>query len=335
MKVCQLYTYNEEEFNRVDGDEHYFLEHFDVNQLDQNQVYWLNFHRTSERPLLEQFWDKQQYHRLTLEDIYTERQRPKVEEFKSYLFFSIQSALPGRQENDMVQREQLSFIVGHNYLISIQERSSDHFPDVRERIEKKMGKIRQKSSDFLLFRMLNAIIDNYYEVIDDISDVVTQLESRVIRIPTQETLKSIEIQKRKLIDMRRYVIPMKEIVLQLEKAESNYIAPDSIHYFSDLKDACLTLLDEIDSMKQVLEGLTNIYYAAQGQRMNEIMKVLTIVSTFFIPLTFVVGVYGMNFDVMPELRWTYGYLAVWIIMIVISLALLFFFFKKGWLKRRK
>lgn len=334
MKICQLYTYNEEDFSRVDGDEMYFIEHFDVNQLEKNNVYWLNFHRTTERAILEQFWEKQQYHRLTLEDVYTERQRPKVEEFKSFLFFSIQSALPGLKENDMVRREQLSFIVGHNYLISIQERSSDHFTEVRERIEKKLGKIRQKSADFLLFKMLNAIIDNYYEVIDDISDVVTQLEMRVIRTSAQETLKSIEIQKRKLIDMRRYVIPMKEIVLQLEKSDSQYIAKDNTHYFSDLKDACLTLMDEIDSLKQVLEGLTNIYYAAQGQRMNEIMKVLTIVSTIFIPLTFIVGVYGMNFEVMPEIRWTYGYLFVWIVMIIVTLALIFFFFRKGWLKRK-
>lgn len=334
MSICQLYSFNKDELNIQKHDERYFVDNFDASKLDKKYVYWLNFHSISKKELLEEFWDKQGYHKLTFEDIYTEYQRPKLEEFENYLFFSIQSALPSSDKSSDLIKEKLSFILGENYLLSFQEKSSDHFPDIRHRLNDQIGPIRNREADFLLFKMLDAIVDNYFEVLDEITDLIRGLEILVLRNSDHETLNIIEVQKRKLIELRRIVMPLKEIAVQLEKIQSPFIRKDNRHYFADLKDNCLSILDDVDSNKQVLEGLTNIYYASQGQRMNEIMKLLTVVSTIFIPLTFIVGLYGMNFPNMPEYKMTHGYLMVWIIMIIIAAILLWLFIRKGWLKNK-
>ena len=205
---------------------------------------------------------------------------------------------------------------------------------MRDRIEKKRGKIRHKGADFLLFLMLDAIVDNYFEVLVDITDSIEKLEMKLIRVANSDTLKMIEFQKRKLIELRKIVLPLKDVAFQLEKTQSQFINSDNHPYFADLKENCLSVMEEIDANKQILEGMANLYYAIQGQRMNEIMKVLTVVSAIFIPLTFIVGVYGMNFKYMPELEYKYGYYTIVAIMFAISISLLLFFVKRGWLKRK-
>jgi magnesium transporter len=246
----------------------------------------------------------------------------------------VRSALPAENNIFVLQQEQISFILGKNYLISFQQKSSEHFTDVRDRIEKKRGKIRYKGADFLLFRMLDAIVDNYFEVLVDITDSIEKLEMKLIRVANSDTLKMIEFQKRKLIELRKIVLPLKDVAFQLEKTQSQFINSDNHPYFADLKENCLAVMEEIDANKQILEGMANLYYAIQGQRMNEIMKVLTVVSAIFIPLTFIVGVYGMNFKYMPELEYKYGYYTIVAIMFAISISLLLFFVKRGWLKRK-
>jgi magnesium transporter len=272
---------------------------------------------------------------LSVEDVYTEKRRPKLEEYPNYMFFSIRSALPHTDSNVILRQEQISFILGKNYLISFQERSSDHFTDVRDRIEKKRGKIRFKGADFLLFRMLDAIVDNYFEVLEDITDKIEILEMKLIRNPNSDTLKLIEYQKRKLIELRKIVLPLKDVTFQLEKLRSPFLELENHHYFADLKDNCMAILEEIDANKQILEGMANLYYAVQGQRMNEIMKVLTVVSAIFIPLTFIAGVYGMNFKYMNETQHPYSFYIMIGIMVTIGLALLILFIKRGWLKKHK
>ncbi|MNY25332.1 Magnesium transport protein CorA [compost metagenome] len=159
------------------------------------------------------------------------------------------------------------------------------------------------------------------------------LDKLVLRNPRSEVLQKVEWEKRKLLDLRKIVFPMKELMAQLDRVENDLIIEDNIHYFRELKDTCYSLIDEIESQKQMLDGVANLYYAIQGQRMNEIMKVLTVTSAIFIPLTFVVGVYGMNFENMPELQSKYGYFFVWGFMILITAVLVFIFWKRGWLKR--
>lgn len=331
---CQLYKYDQDFFLVTRNSPEYFANEFIETAKDDDHVSWLNFHNLNDRKPIEKLCENLHVERLSVEDIYTEKKRPKLEEYPNYMFFSVRSALPTENNIHILQQEQISFILGKSYLISFQQKSSDHFTEVRDRIEKNRGKIRMKGPDFLLFRMLDAIVDNYFEVLEDIIDSIEKLEMKLIRISTSDTLKMIEFQKRKLIELRKIVLPLKDVAFQLEKAQSPFLHPDSHPYFADLKENCLAVLEEIDANKQILEGMANLYYAIQGQRMNEIMKVLTVVSAIFIPLTFIVGVYGMNFKHMPELEYQNGYYVVIAAMLIIAITLLLIFIKRGWLKKR-
>jgi magnesium transporter len=331
---CQLYRYDQEFYLVTRNTPEFFATEFLEIARDESQVTWLNFHYLANREPIEKLCEHLHIERLSVEDIYTEKKRPKLEEYANYMFFSVRSALPAENNIFVLQQEQISFILGKNYLISFQQKSSEHFTDVRDRIEKKRGKIRSKGADFLLFRMLDAIVDNYFEVLVDITDSIEKLELKLIRVANSDTLKMIEFQKRKLIELRKIALPLKDVAFQLEKTQSQFINSDNHPYFADLKENCLAVLEEIDANKQILEGMANLYYAIQGQRMNEIMKVLTVVSAIFIPLTFIVGVYGMNFKYMPELEYKYGYYTIVAIMFAISISLLLFFVKRGWLKKK-
>jgi magnesium transporter len=331
---CQLYRYDQEFFLVTRNTPEFFATEFIEIARDESQVTWLNYHYLANREPIEKLCEHLHIERLSVEDIYTEKKRPKLEEYANYMFFSVRSALPAENNIFVLQQEQISFILGKNYLISFQQKSSEHFTDVRDRIEKKRGKIRFKGADFLLFRMLDAIVDNYFEVLVDITDSIEKLEMKLIRVANSDTLKMIEFQKRKLIELRKIALPLKDVAFQLEKTQSQFINSDNHPYFADLKENCLAVLEEIDANKQILEGMANLYYAIQGQRMNEIMKVLTVVSAIFIPLTFIVGVYGMNFKYMPELEYKYGYYTIVAIMFAISISLLLFFVKRGWLKKK-
>ena len=331
--LCQLYHYNEDAFLMTKNTTAFYAANFAKHELNDHQVHWLNFHTIEDRDSIEKLCETLNINRLSVEDVYKNEKRPKLEEYQDYLFFSIKSALPVTNEFSTLQQERISFVIGKNYLISFQEKSSDHFTDVRDRIEKKRGKIRSKGSDFLLFRMLDAITDNYFEVLEEIVESIERIEKRLIRDAKSDTLKSIEIQKRKLIELRKIVFPLKDITNQLEKMNSPFLEEENRYYFSELKDNCLTVLEEIDANKQILEGLANLYYAVQGQRMNEIMKLLTVVSAIFIPLTFIAGIYGMNFENIPELKLKNGYFIAWGVMIIIAVVLLIYFKRRGWLKR--
>jgi magnesium transporter len=184
--------------------------------------------------------------------------------------------------------------------------------------------------------MLEAIIDNFFEVLETISESIQQLENKLIRMNDSGILRAIEEEKRKLVELRNTVLPLKDVASRLEKLDSVYLSIDNRHYFADLKENCLAVLEEVDAQKQILEGMSNLYYAVQGQRMNEIMKMLTVVSSIFIPLTFIAGIYGMNFENMPELKWEYGYGLVIIAMIAVALGMMYYFVRKGWWgKKRK
>lgn len=334
-ECAQLYHYNSEAFLLTKNTPKYYAENFASQELKENgnKVHWLNFHDMSDRVNIEALCESLKIDKLTVEDIYGDLKRPKLEEYNDYLFFTVSSALIKASDVGTLEKEKISFILGDDYLISFQEKSSDHFPNVRERIEKKKGKIRMKGPDFLLFRMLEAITDNYFEVLDDIVENIERLEKKIIKNASSDTLKRIEIEKRKLIELRKVVFPLKEITFQLDKSESHFIDKENHYYFANLKDNCLTVLEEIDANKQILEGMANLYYAVQGQKMNEIMKLLTIMSSIFIPLTFIVGVYGMNFEFMPELKMRYAYPISIAGMGLLSLILLYYFKRRGWLRK--
>jgi magnesium transporter len=328
----QLYVYNADEISIMRGNESYFVSVFDP-ESDPAHMYWLNFHSMSDRESITAIAEKLCIDKLTIEDLFKGTRRPRLEEYNGYVFFSIVSALPPEGSHFALKKERISFVMGKNFLVSFQDKSSDHFPDVRERLELKKGKIRYMAPDFLLFRMLEAIIDNYMEVVDSIAVSVERMESTIVSRFMSQTLRQIEGEKRKLMELRKTVQPMKELVTQLERVESNFFCKENDHYYDDLKDACLAVLDEIDVQKSILDGMTNLYYAVQGQKMNQIMKVLTVISAVFIPLTFIVGVYGMNFKYMPELDWKYGYYFAWGTMVAVAVMMIVIFWKRGWLKK--
>ena len=331
--ICQIYKYDNDFFLITKNTPAYFATEFVSTEIQEDKVVWLNFHSIEDKSEIEKLCESLHIDKLSVEDIFKEKHRPKLEEYPNYLFFSIRSALPDEDNVFILEQEQISFILGNHYLISFQPKKSDHFPDVRERIEKKRGKIRTKGPDFLLFRMLEAIIDNYFEVLENITDTISELETRLLHNSSSETLKLVELQKRKLSELRKIVIPLKEATSQLEKSQSHLIDKENHYYFSDLREHCLSVLEEIDNNKQILDGMTNLYYAIQGQKMNEIMKLLTIVSAIFIPLTFIVGVYGMNFKNMPELEMKYGYFFALGGMVTLAILLIIYFKKRGWLKK--
>jgi magnesium transporter len=334
MTECQLYKYNSE-FYAIEKDEPaHFVNDFVESEIDPDYVSWLNFHGLHDQLSIEKICQKLKIDKLSIETIYNFTRRPKVEEYPKYMFFSVKSALPDENEV-MLNQEQITFILGKDYLISFQEKSSDHFTDVRNRIEKGRGKIRSKGPDFLLFRMLEAIIDNYFEVLLSISDNIERIDAKLHISESKALFKEIETEKRKLIELRKIVQPMRDVTMQLEHSESTLLDQNNFYYFTNLKSSCVSALEEIEANKQILEGMSNLFYAAQGQRMNEIMKMLTVVSSLFIPLTFIVGVYGMNFKYMPELEWKSGYFIVWGIMLSLIVILMIYFIKKGWLKRDK
>jgi len=334
ITTCQIYKYDTDFFLISKNSPAYFAKEFYSTEIQNDKVVWLNYHSITDRIEIEKLCDSLRVDKLAVEDIFEKKRRPKVEDYSSYLFFSIQSALPDEQNVFVLEQEQISFILGKNYLISFQEKSSDHFIEVRERIEKKRGKIRSKGPDFLLFRMLEAIIDNYFEVLERITEITSELETRLLHNSSSETLKLIELQKRKLDQLRKIVLPLKEATSQLEKTQSHLIDTENHYYFQDLREKCLSVLEEIDTNKQILDGMTNLYYAIQGQKMNEIMKLLTIVSAIFIPLTFIAGVYGMNFKNMPELETKNGYFFTLGAMFLIALLCILYFKKRGWLNKK-
>jgi len=330
-ETCQLFKYDREFFLATKNTPEFFAKNFVASEVKENQVAWLNYHSILQTEDITQLCENLRVDKLVVEDIYTEKQRPKVEEYNNYIFFSVRSALPLENQSHALKQEQISFILGEHYLISFQQKKSDHFTEVRERIELNKGKIRLKGPDFLMFRMLEAIVDNYYEVLEEITQSTQRLEKRVMRSSQSEILKLIEQDKKRLAELRKLALPMKDITSQIQKSENPFFRKENKYYFDDLRDYCIGVLEEIDINKQILDGLTNLYYAVQGQRMNEIMKLLTVVSAIFIPLTFIAGLYGMNFEYIPELHMKNGYFITLGSMLVIAILLIFYFKRRGWI----
>ncbi len=331
---CQLYKYNPSFYLIKKETAAYFAKEFLSSELDEDHVAWLNFHSLSDKVSIEMLCQHLSIDKISIENIFLELRRPKVEENTGYIFFKVISALPNIDDSTILHNDQITFFLSEQYLISFQESNGNHFDDVRDRIEKNRGKIRSKKSDFLLFRALEGIVDNYYDVLDSVSQKVVHIEEELHITEDKSILFKIETEKRKLIELKKIATPMLDVVNQLVNSDSPVINKSTLTYFNNLYNSCSQVITEIESQKQILDGMANFYYASQGQRMNEIMKVLTIVSSIFIPLTFIAGVYGMNFKHMPELEYKNGYYTIIAIMFLIGACLFAFFVSKGWLKKK-
>ena len=292
-------------FNESDFAESHDLSFDFFDNLDADHKYWLNVHGLHDVEMIKQIAQKANLDRLSLRQLLDTTQRPKVVEYDTYLFFSVKSIL--KNGGGAIDIEQLSFVLGKNYVISFQEKEGDHFDDIRNRIRTGIGFIRKRTPDYLLIQLLDAILDNYFETIDQINSDVAELEKIVFTDPEKNTLIAIERTKKMADAIKKALSPIMESINNILNNRTTFFQENNIRYMTDLKMSCANAIEEIDATSKSLEGLTNIYFASLSQKMNETMKVLTTVSTIFIPMTFIAGIYGMNFDNMPELRWKYGY----------------------------
>jgi magnesium transporter len=321
----QLFTYNDQSCSESEE----ITAYTSVNKAEPTVNYWLNLHGIHDVDLIGKVGTALGLERLTVRQVVDTTQRPKVDDYDDYIFFSIKSIL--RTENQQLNIEQLSFVLGKNYLVSFQEEVGDHFDHIRDKMRDDLGQVRRRECDFLLFQLLDAILDNYFETIDFVNHEVTLLERETLTNPKQSTLLLIEKNKKDVDKIKKSLLPFKEALTNILKDRTHFITKRNRKYFRDLKNSCTNAIEEANATYAALESLTNIYFSSLSQKMNETMKVLTTVATIFIPLTFIVGVYGMNFQNMPELTWQYGYYAIWGIMLIVLLGMIVYFRRKKWL----
>ncbi|MFZ5516223.1 MAG: magnesium/cobalt transporter CorA [Candidatus Zhuqueibacterota bacterium] len=291
---------------------------------------WINIDGLHDVSIVDKLGKKFEIHPLILEDILHTGQRPKFEDLGTYMYVVLKMLLYDELRNEIID-EQLSLIVGKDFVITFQEREGDEFDPVRERIRVGHSRIRQSKSDYLAYSLIDAVVDNYFVILEKLGDYIEVLEAELVEQPTSETLHSIHTLKRKLISLRKSIWPLREVVGGLERSESKLFHTTTIPYFRDVYDHTIQAIDTIESYRDIAAGLLEMYLSVNSNRMNEIMKVLTIISTIFIPLTFIAGIYGMNFNFMPELKWHMGYPLIVLIMAIIAGIMLLYFQRKRWL----
>jgi magnesium transporter len=321
--ILELISYDRETYQKFDDVTPEEL----CRKLQPQRVNWVNLDGLSNLETIEKLQNHFGFHALLIDDVLND-QRPKAEEYENYLFFTLKMLY--RIDNSGIDYEQISFVLGKDYLISFQEKEGDLFDGFRERIRLDQGKVRKKESDYLLYRLTDIIVDNYYNVLDRIGDLIEETEDNAYENPSNRSFYEIQSLKKEVIFLRKVLYPLREALGKLIKGESEFIKEENLPYFSDVYDHVAHLIDSLETYKDLTSSLLDIHINAMNTRMNEVMKVLTVISTIFIPLTFIVGVYGMNFDFMPELRWKGGYYAVWAVMLSIVIGMMIFFKRKKW-----
>jgi len=297
---------------------------------DKPTVTWINIDGLHEVDVIEKIGKNFGLHPLVQEDILHTDQRPKLEDFDDYVFI-IAKMLSYDEEEHELKAEQFSLILGPNYVITFQERVGDVFEPVRERLRKGKGRIRKRPPDYLAYALIDAVVDHYFFVLEKIGERVESLEEQLMTNPTAETLQMIHHLKRELISMRKSVWPLRELIGGLERGESRLFEEKTTIFLRDVYDHTIQVIDTVETLRDMVSGMLDIYLSSLSNRMNEVMKVLTIIATIFIPMTFIAGIYGMNFEFMPELKWHYGYHLVWVIIVAIAVIMLFYFRRKKWL----
>ncbi|CAB5079422.1 Magnesium and cobalt transport protein CorA [Olavius algarvensis associated proteobacterium Delta 3] len=297
---------------------------------DLPTVTWINIDGIHDIDLIQRMGRHFGIHALTLEDIVNTGHRPKFEDFDTYVYlvFKMLSYDPATMH---IRSEQISLIVGPHYVISFQEAVGDMFDPVRTRIHQEKGRLRQRGCGYLAYALLDAVVDHYFTVLEAIGEKIEALEGDITDEPGSDTLRAIHRLKREMIFFRKQVWPMREIVSSLIRSESDLVSMSNEAYLADVYDHTVQVLDTVESFRDVLSSMLDLYMSTISNRMNEVMKVLTIIATIFIPITFVAGIYGMNFKFMPELEWKWGYVAVWGVIAVIALAMVAYFRRKKWL----
>jgi magnesium transporter len=267
---------------------------------------------------------------MTLEDIVNSTQRPKLEVFPEYLFIVLKM-MTCSEEAGTVAIEHVSLILGKGYVISFLEDEGDVFDTVRSRIRSSTGRIRALKADYLAYSLMDAVVDQYFLAVERIGDRIEEIDEQILTDPRPEHARQIHQLKRDILNLRRAVWPFREEVSSLVRSESALISRDTRVFWRDLYDHAIRIIDMVEVHRDLLGSMHDTYLTTISNRMNEVMKMLTIISTIFIPMTFLVGVYGMNFEYMPELKWHHGYCLVWVVMLSIAIGLFVYFKRRKWL----
>lgn len=299
-------------------------------------VTWINIDGLHDVEIIEKLGKQFELHPLILEDILHTEQRPKYEDFDKYIFIVLRMLQYNEQIQD-IESEQVSLILGKNFVISFQERVGDVFDYIRERLRNAKGRIRKMGPDYLAYALLDAIVDSYFSILEKVGERIESMEEQLVANPTEKTLHQIHTMKREMISLRKSVWPLREVISGVQRSESSLISETTGLYLRDVYDHTIQVIDTVESFRDMVSGMLDIYLSSISNKMNAVMKVLTIIATIFIPLTFIAGIYGMNFNPekspwnMPELNWYWGYPVVWLVMAVVLVIMLVYFRRKKWL----
>ncbi|MDG1729784.1 MAG: magnesium/cobalt transporter CorA [Algibacter sp.] len=318
----------------------YNKEHCTVKELDSVQesfeykltdsITWINLNGLNHVDEIEKLGAHYNLHPLVLEDIVNISQRPKIDEYDDYLFVSLKMLYYDNEQN--IISEQVSFVLGKNYVLSFQESEGDVFDQVRDRIRNAKGRVRTMQSDYLLYVLIDAIVDHYFNVIETLSDKIEYFETTIFSGEADDDIsQKIQNLKREILRVRRNIFPLREVISRIEKNENKLIHKKTITYYRDIYDHLIQVSENIDIYREMIWSLMDMYMTSISNKMNEVMKVLTIMASIFIPLTFIAGIYGMNFEYIPELKYKYAYFILWGVMIVLFVGMLYYFRKKKWL----
>jgi magnesium transporter len=296
--------------------------------LSRPGVTWVHVVGINELKDVQQF-DGFGLHPLVVEDIMNTDQRTKHEDYGPYAYFV--ARMLSYENGPAVEEEQISIVLGKNFVISVEEGPSGAFGSVFDIVEKSRGRVRKAGADFLAYLLLDKIVDNYFLVLEKFGDRIDALQDEIVTRASPAALKMLHELRREILFVRRSIWPLREVVAGLERQRSDLFDKETWFYLRDLYDHTIHIVDNIETFREMLAGLLDIYLSSVSNRLNEVMKVLTIIATIFIPLTFIVGIYGMNFEHMPEIGWRWGYPAVMLVCLGIALGMLYFFRRKRWL----
>jgi len=303
---------------------------------ESSTVTWINVDGVQVTEIIEKIGKEFDIHPLVLEDIVNTGHRPKLEDFEQYMFVVLKMLYWDKKTDEIVS-EQVSLLLGKNFVISFQEKEGDVFNPIRERIKSAKGRTRKAGADYLMYTLIDVIVDNYFLVLENIGEKIEGMEEELIANPTPQTLQTIHDLKREILVLRKSVWPLREVISGLQRSESPLLSESTGIFLRDVYDHTIQVVDTIETFRDLVSGMLDIYLSSLSNKMNEIMKVLTIIATIFIPITFIAGIYGMNFNSessfwnMPELNWKFGYLFVWMVIIIMGMSMVFYFKRKRWL----
>ena len=289
---------------------------------------WINVDGLSDTETITQITELLGIHPLTKEDLVNTQQRPKFEEYDDYLFMATKAL---HFESGHVYTEHISMILKQDVVLTFQERTLDVFTPVRERLIAKKGRIVKNGVDYLAYALIDSIVDHYFAVLEQVADHIEQLEAEILISSTTKHMQQIQHLKRDMITLSKSVWPLREVIGGFQRTESHLVAKETQLYVRDVYDHTVQVMDSVTTFREMVSGMTDLYMTNMSNRMNEVMKVLTIIATIFIPLTFVAGVYGMNFVHMPELEWENGYFIALGVMAAITVGMIIYFRRKGWI----